>query len=367
MGFLARTFRVPPMQNNAQLAVDEFTSQMPAMAGAQTAAVRDRDVPLKVLYIAGDGRSGSTLLDRLIGAYPGVFSRGELGNLLQSTDSADEYCACSERARECLFWHGVMLKWGAAVPGFSQDEYRMLQHRYERLRSLFRPFNELSLSSRKFARYAEYTRALFTAIADLSGDGVIVDSSKSPARAAGPVAGAGPGPAHAAPGADVRGVAYSLRIPYRERPKEGPFANVKRRSNLRFVGTWALVNYFCERVRTKLVYPVLFIRYEDYTAYPDRVLTEVAGLLGMPRIDYEAGAGHLLQQSHLIAGKRSAHEPGAEDRARRELAQLFWPLHAEGVVPAGVALDAALPLPPLNPARSRDPAAATQGMEIRNP
>lgn len=290
------------MRNNAQLAMKDFAGQAPPSAAEHTPAARKREAPLKVLYIAGDGRSGSTLLDRLIGAYPGVFSCGELGNLLQSTDSADEYCACSERARECLFWHGVMLEWSAAVPGFSQDEYHILQHRYERLRSLFRPFNELSFSSRKFARYAEYTRALFTAIADLSGAGVIVDSSKSPARALAlsRVPGLDLRMLHLV--RDVRGVAYSLRIPYRERPKAGPFANVKRRSNLRFVGTWALVNYFCERVRTKLVHPVLFIRYEDYTADPDMVLTGVAGMLGMPRIDYEAGAGHLLQQSHQIAG-----------------------------------------------------------------
>ena len=302
MGFIARTFRGSSMQNSAQLAMNDFAGQTLPTAGEHAPAARNRDVSLKVLYIAGDGRSGSTLLDRLIGAYPGVFSCGELGNLLQSMNSADEYCACSERARECLFWHGVMLEWSAAVPGFSQDEYRMLQQRYERLRSLFRPFNDLSFRGRRFARYAEYTLALFKAIADLSRAGVIVDSSKSPARALAlsRVPGLDLRMLHLV--RDVRGVAYSLRIPYREHPKEGPFANVKRRSNLRFVCTWALVNYFCERVRTKLAHPILFIRYEDYTADPDMLLTGVANLLGVPRIDYEAGAGHLLEQGHQIAG-----------------------------------------------------------------
>jgi len=290
------------MQNNARLAMSDFAGQALPAAAEQAAAARDRDAPIKVLYIAGDGRSGSTLLDRLIGAYPGVFSCGELGNLLQSTNSTDEYCACSERARECSFWRGVMLEWSAAVPGFSQDEYRALQHRYERLRALLRPFNDLSFSSRAFARYTEYTLTLFKAISDLSGAGVIVDSSKSPARALAlsRVPGLDLRMLHLV--RDVRGVAYSLRIPYRERPTTGPFANVKRRSNLRFVGTWALVNYFCERVGMKLPHPILFIRYEDYTADPDMVLAGVASLLDVPRIDYQAGAGHLLEQGHQIAG-----------------------------------------------------------------
>ncbi|MGE5624341.1 MAG: sulfotransferase [Bacillota bacterium] len=260
------------------------------------------DTRVKVIYIAGDGRSGSTLLDRLIGAYPGVFSCGELGNLLQSANSDEEYCACTLKAGECGFWRGVMREWSATVPRFSQGEYRRLQHRYERLRALFLPFNGLSYRGRKFSRYAEYTLALFSTIARLSGASIIVDSSKNPARALAlsRVAGLDLRLLHLV--RDVRGVAYSLRIPYRERPKDGPFANVKRRSNLRFAGTWALVNYFCERVRRQLHGPSLFLRYEDYTRNPDVALSGVADLLGVPRIDYAAGAGHLLKQGHQIAG-----------------------------------------------------------------
>jgi hypothetical protein len=131
---------------------------------------------------------------------------------------------------------------------------------------------------------------------------VIVDSSKSPARALAlsRVPGLDLRMLHLV--RDVRGVAYSLRIPYRERPKDGPFANVKRRSNLRFACTWAVVNYFCERVRTKMGHPTLFIRYEDYTANPGVMLTGVASLLRVPSIDYESGASHLLEQGHQIAG-----------------------------------------------------------------
>ena len=293
------------MTNSVQLAVTVPEVQ----AVETTAAPRTRTAPIKVVYIAGDGRSGSTLLDRLIGAYQGVFSCGELGNLLQSTGSFDEYCACSARAQECPFWNDVIMRWSASVPGFSPPEYRRLQHRFERLRFLFNPFNEVAFGRRRFARYAEYTYGLFDAIAELSGAEAIVDSSKSPARALA---------LSRVPGLDlrllhlvrdVRGVAYSLRIPYRERPKDGPFANVRRRSNLRFAGTWALVNYFCERVRAQIRGPSLFIRYEDYTADPDSILAGVAGLMGMPRIGYDMGAGQLLKQGHQVAGNEVRMKP----------------------------------------------------------
>ena len=298
------------MINNAQLVRDDMSDLMAGHPVEQrTTAVFPRGAPLKVIYIAGDGRSGSTLLDRLIGAYQGVFSCGELGNLLTSLRAEDQYCACGARTGECPFWKSVMRSWSSAVPGFSEQEYSALQHRYERLRALFRPWNELSLTAPKFTRYSEYTRALFMVIADIAGAKAIIDSSKNPARALAlsRVDGINLRMLHLV--RDVRGVAYSLRIPYRERPKEGPFANVKRRSHLRFAGTWALVNFFCERVKTKLHGPSLFVRYEDYTADPDAVLSGVARLLDMPSIRYEVGAGHLLQQSHQVAGNEVRFKP----------------------------------------------------------
>ena len=93
--------------------------------------------------------------------------------------------ACGAHARDCGFWGAVLTRWSASVPDFTEREYRGLQRRFERLRHLLRPGfrRELNIENPRFARYAEYTRSLFDAIADLSGAEVIVDSSKSPARA----------------------------------------------------------------------------------------------------------------------------------------------------------------------------------------
>lgn len=270
---------------------------------------RDRSKPIRVVYIAGDGRSGSTLLDRLIGAYPGVFSCGELGNLLQSTTSLDQLCACGSRARECDFWRSVLARWSLAVPDFTEREYRGLQRRYERLRSLLRPFGnqELSADDPRFARYTEYTLALFEAIADLSGAAVIVDSSKSPARALAlsRMPGLEVNMLHLV--RDVRGVAYSLRKLDASLAKRG--VKVPHRANLRFAGTWALVNYFCERVMPRIPGPNLFARYEDYTKDPDGMLSAIAALIGRDRIAYAAGADYLLTQGHQVAGNDARMRP----------------------------------------------------------
>ncbi len=123
------------------------------------------------------------------------------------------------------------------------------------MRSLLRPHHEqeLTLDDPRFARYAEYTGALFNAIADLSGADVIVDSSKSPARALA---------LSRTPGLDVRmlhlvrdvrGVAYSLRK--LSAPKPG----------------------------------------ED--------------LLGVARIPYATGADYLKTQGHQVAGNEGRMRP----------------------------------------------------------
>jgi len=114
----------------------------------------------------------------------------------------------------------------------------------------------------RFARYAEYTQILFDTIAELSGAEVIVDSSKSPARALAlsRMPGFEVNMLHLV--RDVRGVAYSLRK-LNNAAQAGKGSKAPRRSNLRFAGTWAVVNFFCERVMPKIPGPNLFARYED--------------------------------------------------------------------------------------------------------
>ena len=303
------------MSNHAEPVMDDIGAGMPP-AGSGIAATappphRDRHKPLMVVYIAGDGRSGSTLLDRLIGVYPKVFSCGELGNLLQSTTSSEQFCACGAHARDCGFWTSVLARWSASVPDFTEREYRGLQRRFERLRHLLRPGfrRELNIENPRFARYAEYTRSLFDAVADLSGAEVIVDSSKSPARALAlsRVPGIEVRMLHLV--RDVRGVAYSLRKLQKPKPGEGLLTKMRRRSNLRFAGTWAVVNYFCEKVRPRIPGPSLFTRYEDYTADPDGILSALAALIGCDRTSYATSAAGLMKQGHQVAGNDARLRP----------------------------------------------------------
>ena len=58
----------------------------------------------KILYIAGYGRSGSTILDLVLGNHPDICSLGEVGFLIDEIGSKDRICACGQSYNNCDFW-----------------------------------------------------------------------------------------------------------------------------------------------------------------------------------------------------------------------------------------------------------------------
>src|SRR4051812_39799023 len=61
-----------------------------------------------VLYVAGAGRSGSTLLERLIAEKNDFFAVGELYYLWERGYERNELCSCGEPFHDCPFWQEVL-------------------------------------------------------------------------------------------------------------------------------------------------------------------------------------------------------------------------------------------------------------------
>ena len=58
---------------------------------------------MKLIYILGMGHTGSTLLDRVLGAQPGVLSIGELKHLHRLLDNPEKICACGSPTERVSF------------------------------------------------------------------------------------------------------------------------------------------------------------------------------------------------------------------------------------------------------------------------
>jgi hypothetical protein len=136
--------------------------------------------PPRVLYIGGSTRTGSTVLDSLLGSFPGVFSGGELTFFWRYGLSEGGRCSCGQPVVDCVVWSDVLER---AFGSETVDADRMIDLR-SRFWSAHLPLMVLPSYRRKgLARLEEYPETverLYHAISASTGARLIIDSSKEP-------------------------------------------------------------------------------------------------------------------------------------------------------------------------------------------
>ena len=136
----------------------------------------------RVAYIAGAGRSGSTLLAMLLGAIPGCVSIGELRHIWRRGIQLNQLCGCGQTFWDCPFWSDVG---DSAFGGWDNAPHeRMLdlQRRIDRFRQLPRLATmPVAPGVRRMVdEYAANTGRVYRAVAEVAQAATVVDSSKSP-------------------------------------------------------------------------------------------------------------------------------------------------------------------------------------------
>ena len=133
-----------------------------------------------LLYIMGTGRSGTTVLEILLGASPGVSGLGELKLIFRDGWIANTPCACGRPARQCRFWSAIMRD-----VGWSQAEVVSTSRFLHRIEAHGRfPLVALGLvAAGDRERYRAVHESLLAAAACVAGAGTLVESSMYPARA----------------------------------------------------------------------------------------------------------------------------------------------------------------------------------------
>jgi hypothetical protein len=260
----------------------------------------------RLLFVGGLGRSGTTLVERLLGELPGVCALGEVVHLWQRDIRANERCGCGERFAACEFWTRVG---DVAFGGWANvDVYRVLalQAAVERTRHIPRLASpRLPDDYRDQVReYAGYYTAVYRAAAEVTGAAVLVDSSKHSAlahclrwsktldlRVAHVVR-------------DPRGVAHSWTKVV-ARPETDGESEMTRYSPGRSALLWNAHNAAFGLLARRGV-PLLRVRYEQFVADPRAGLTslaEFAGLsLGESDLDFLTDTHADLTVGHSAAG-----------------------------------------------------------------
>ncbi len=258
------------------------------MALVSSAASPSRDDPQKILFIGGLGRSGSTLIEKLLNEMQDAFAIGESVHLWERGVRDNELCGCGEAFQDCPFWTAVGTqafgRWSeidleAAIKmRWSVDRSRQLP---QIVKSHRRGFPSSTQSD-----YLELIGAVLRAAGrvayDRTGATVLVDSSKHLSAAA----------LYALdPRLDVRvlhllrdprGVAYSWTkaVTRPEAGNEADMADMPTYNPARTAARWVTDNLGFDRLEA-LGIPVLTLRYEDFLSSPIERLAEIASFAGI--------------------------------------------------------------------------------------
>ena len=274
---------------------------------------RSREYPVRVVYLGGLGRSGSTLLERLLGELPGVCASGEIVHLWQRGVAENERCGCGLEFRACDFWGRVGKEAFGGWDKIDTDRIGHLKDAVDRTRLIPR------LSQRTLARrlradldaYSGYYLRLYRAIASVSGCDTIVDSSK-----------------HASLAfclsrcqeidlrvihmvRDSRAVAYSwtTKVARPEAGTAGPASYMTTYPPVRAAGHWNAQNGALQLLARRGT-PLLLVRYEDLIQEPEQTVRRAAtfagvpaGHLSLPFLHTEGGASYAeLTEAHTASG-----------------------------------------------------------------
>lgn len=287
-----------------------------------------------IVYIAGVGRSGSTILDRLLGTLPGVVSGNEVIGVWNNGFRQDLGCACGASFRNCSFWRAVV---SSAFPDREPNADRIQELQWDVSRS--RHFWHLLADPRPESSFgvllAEYRAALgslYRAMADVSGCDIIIDSSKLPGEAL-VLAGL--------PGVDVRvihlvrdarAVAHSWRRKIhdpglgREQDRHGP---------LHTAAYWSMRNILAEMLVRRL--PYVRVRYEDLMRSPQtelRRLTSAVDVLAGREATLSAEHTVDLGPVHAMLGNPQRFQTGSVELRSDEEWRSAMPLPARAIVTA---------------------------------
>ena len=132
---------------------------------------------IKIIYIAGDGRSGSTILEMILANIPGSISVGECHRYWIRFYEGDTLCGCHSQIKECVLWKTVdkrlKTEFSSYDPLTFQQQVKEIQF-YKN----FKNIPEL-IHSKEWASFSKMVKRYYNLIAEISGNPVIIDSSKS--------------------------------------------------------------------------------------------------------------------------------------------------------------------------------------------
>jgi hypothetical protein len=258
-----------------------------------------------VLFIAGVGRSGSTLLDRLLNEVEGYCALGETARFVWQRGLKDnQLCGSGKPFHEAPFWRAVFDDAFGGMDGLDPAAMVRMQQAVSRRRHvpqyLLEPLMTSSLRQ-ALSPYTERMDALYRAIVNVSGAQVLGDTSKRPLEAyiLARLPSVSVSVLHLV--RDARAVAHSWQRKKERTEITGETVLMPQLEPLETARWWVGRNALAHSFQVKQ-FPYLRVRYEDLVASPGRTIENIAAFLGLqgerpefgPEKEVHLGANHML-------------------------------------------------------------------------
>jgi hypothetical protein len=270
-------------------------------------------VKQRVLFIGGLGRSGSTLIERLLNEYPDTFAIGESVHVWERGLRDNELCGCGDPFHRCWFWTEVGRTAFGDWSGVDIDsaiEQRWDVDRSRRLPQMVRAL-KTGMVPRAHSTYLDLIGSVIAgagAVAkEWTGADIVIDSSKHLSSAA----------LYSLDDRldlrvlhvlrDPRGVAYSwTKQIARPEAAGGVLTDMPRYRPVRTAGRWVTDNVgFAQLARLGI--PTMRVRYEDFLTDALGTLEQIATFAGidptsLPDGVFDGTRGVLSTPMHSAAG-----------------------------------------------------------------
>ncbi len=268
---------------------------------------------IKVLYIAGFGRSGSTILGNILGEVEGLFHGGELNFIWEHNLLENRLCGCGAPFDECEVWGSVLKR---AFGGMDEvDAHEMVRLLTLATRTRHIPLMFFSRGRRMLAsrlgKYVVHLQKLYQAVQAITDSQVIVDSSKLPTY--GHVLGMTPGidlyVVHLV--RDARAVAYSW-LRKKPQPDIDRLAYVHRMNTVESSLLWDVWNASAEALWRGSSGRYVRLHYEDFVEEPQRALKNILAMLheDSRELTFMDDRGVELEVSHTVSGNPNRFQTG---------------------------------------------------------
>lgn len=290
--------------------------------------------PLKIVYIIGWCRNGSTILGNVLGEVPGFFHAGELHFLWKNAAGlgANQSCGCGAPLTGCPLWSQILPLGRPA--GLTPDAWaRLVMRRQSRVRTrhTWRVLHQ-GVRSADVRAHAALMTGIYRGIADQAGARVIVDTTKIPGEAALVEHMPGLTPWYVHLVRDPRAIAES----WRERKQ---YCDPMPASQS--TAYWTSFNLASAAVTRRYPGRSMFLRYETFIADPAGTIDRLLRWCGEdPAANPVHGRTVDLHPNHTVTGNPDRFRSGPTeirgtddawrtrlpDRSRRVTQALSWPL-----------------------------------------